>query len=275
MEPTNIVKDHYDRDGLVEALSAALAKAGLGDKQLDTKVLAALDQFHSRGLAATVELARDLNLGPAIRVVDIGSGIGGPSRYLAETFGCSVHGIDLSRSFVEVANYLAERSGLSDKVTYEYGNALALPYADGAFDVAWTQHVAMNISDRPRLYAEAFRVLRSGGRFAIFDVVAGSGEPLHFPVPWASVPEASFLLSAAEMSAALTAQGFRVSVWSDTTDAGVAWFEERERERVAGVTPPIGIQAIRGPNFAAEVGNLRRNLIEGRAALIQAICEKP
>lgn len=276
METTRTITEHYERASLIETLTAALAKAGLGEKQLSTRDLAALDQFHSRGLDATVELASELGLEAASKVVDIGSGLGGPSRYLAATFGCNVHGVDLSQSFVDAATFLAKRSGLQDKVTYAQGDALALPYASNEFDVAWTQHVAMNIADRAGLYGEAFRVLRPGGRFAIFDVVAGSGEPLHFPVPWASAPEASFLVLANEMRTVLTAQGFQISSWTDSTEAGIAWFTERERERAAGGPPPaIGLQAVMGRDFGAATVNLRRNLSEGRAALIQAICVKP
>lgn len=269
------INQHYERGNLVEHFRAALDTSGLGAKQLTAKDLAQLDQFHSRGLAATVELAKALPIDAATRVVDIGSGLGGPSRYLAETYGCTVHGIDLSESFVDAANYLAERSGLKDKVTYQQGNALDLPFSSDAFDVAWTQHVAMNIADRDRLYGETFRVLRRGGHFAIFDVVAVSGDPLHYPVPWARGPETSFLVTADQMQHVLTERGFRIASWTDCTEAGVAWFLEQEAERARSSTPPLlALGAVMGPEFGQATVNLRRNLSEGRAALIQAICEK-
>jgi SAM-dependent methyltransferase len=273
-EPEEITQ-HYERESLVEHLRTALAKSGLGEKQLSARDLAPLDQFHSRGLAATVELAKGLPITEATRVVDIGSGLGGPSRYLAETYGCTVQGVDLSQSFVEAAHFLAERSGLEGKVAYQRGNALSLPFSAGAFDLAWTQHVAMNIGDRAALYGETFRVLRPGGHFAIFDVVAASEEPLHYPVPWASGPETSFLVTADEMRAVLANQGFRITSWTDCTEAGVTWFLEREAERTQSSTPPLlTLGAVMGPAFGQASVNLRRNLSEGRAALIQAICEK-
>lgn len=269
------IRQHYERESLVEQLRTALDASGLGDKQLTAKDLAQLDQFHSRGLAATVELAKALPIDATTRVVDIGSGLGGPSRHLAETYGCTVHGIDLSKSFVDAATYLAERSRLTDKITYQRGNALDLPFPSDAFDVAWTQHVAMNIADRDRLYRETFRVLRRGGHFAIFDVVAVSGDPLHYPVPWARGPETSFLVTADEMRDVLTERGFRIASWTDCTQAGVAWFLEREAERAQSSTPPLlALGAVMGPEFGQAIVNLRRNLSDGRAALIQAICEK-
>ena len=104
-------------------------------------------------IAATKELAEAVPVDRGAMVLDVGSGLGGPSRYLAATYGCHVTGIDLNSSFVEAARYLAERAGFVDQVAYECAEALALPYDNGRFDVAWTQHVAMNIQDRTRLYA--------------------------------------------------------------------------------------------------------------------------
>jgi SAM-dependent methyltransferase len=276
MDEISKIAQHYERASLVEHLRSVLAESGLAQKRLSTKDLAPLDQFHSRGLAATVELANALPISRATRVIDIGSGLGGPSRYLAETFGCTVQGVDLSQSFVDAANFLTERSGLSGKVTCQRGNALSLPFPADAFDVAWTQHVAMNIADRPALYAETFRVLRHGGHFAIFDVVAAAENPLHYPVPWAPGPETSFLVTADEMHDVLTQQGFRVTSWTDRTDAGLTWFQNREAERARSSNPPaLALGTIMGPAFGQTAANLRRNLAEGRAALIQAICEKP
>ncbi|MGK8890119.1 SAM-dependent methyltransferase [Burkholderia gladioli] len=108
------ISQHYDKDldSLVERLRAALAAEGFEARQPRAADLAQLDQFHSRGLEATVELAALLEIDAATRVIDIGSGLGGPSRYLASNFGCRVEGIDLTPSFVEAARFLAQRTGL-------------------------------------------------------------------------------------------------------------------------------------------------------------------
>src|ERR1700744_2779074 len=145
---------HYGRGRLVERLKTALEADGFSERQPRPEDLEPLDQFHSRGLEATVELAQALKPDSATRVLDIGSGLGGPSRYLAATYGCTVHGIDLNLSFVDAANFLAEKTGLTGQVTYQCANALSLPFDTGVFDIAWTQHVAMNIADRAALYGE-------------------------------------------------------------------------------------------------------------------------
>ena len=165
------VRDHYRATGLTERLKTALAALGPEDQQLTPQQLAALDQFHTRGLAATAELGKLAGITAGMSVLDVGSGVGGPARFLAATCGCQVTGVDLSEPFVDAARYLTERTGQSGQVSFETASALELPFDAGRFDVVLLQHVAMNISDRTRLYREIRRVLKSGGRFAIFDVV--------------------------------------------------------------------------------------------------------
>jgi sarcosine/dimethylglycine N-methyltransferase len=267
---------HYGGNGLIARLDDALAKAGLASKRLSPIDLAPLDQFHTCGLAATVELAEMAAVRSGERVIDIGSGLGGPSRYLATKYGCRVVGIDLSPTFVEVSTFLAERSGLADKVNYRCADALALPFEDRHFELAWTQHVAMNIANRTRLYREVHRVLRPGGRFAIYDIVAGETEPMIFPVPWSRGPATSFLLTPASMRVALEQQGFRIAAWSDHSDAAVAWFDQQRKTRPAtSPQPTLGLHLAMGPDFPAMAANLERNLRERRIGLTQAVVERP
>lgn len=263
---------HYGENDLVERIRMALRSGGLEDRPLSSEALAPLDQFHTRGLAATAELAKAAGIAAGMRVLDIGSGLGGPSRYLAATYGCQVHGIDLSLTFVAAAQYLGERSGLADKVSYECANALDLPCDGETFDVAWTQHVAMNIADRAGLYAEIHRVLRKGGRLAIYDVVVGNGEPLHFPVPWAREPATSFLLTPGAMRAALETAGFDVIGWTDGTAAARDWFAERRK--TPPPAQPLGLHVAMGPEMGVMAANLGRNVIEGRVAIVQAIADR-
>ncbi|MFP3605961.1 methyltransferase domain-containing protein [Paraburkholderia sp. SIMBA_053] len=122
----------HSRTGCVEELLNAV---GLDRTPLSVERLAPLDQFHSGGLAATIELASELKLLADDRVLDIGSGLGGPSHYVAATYGCSVDGVDLSPSLVEAANLLAEKTLLSPRVRYTRADALSLPFESNAFDV--------------------------------------------------------------------------------------------------------------------------------------------
>jgi ubiquinone/menaquinone biosynthesis C-methylase UbiE len=202
-------------------------------------------------------------------VLDVGAGVGGPARFLAATYGCRVTGVDLSEPFVEAARYLAERTGQSQQVSFETASALDLPFDDGRFDVVLLQHVAMNISDRALLYREIRRVLKPGGRFAIYDIVLNSGDP-YYPVPWARTPATSFLLTAAATREAIEPAGFRTLAWQDDTETAKAWVAQL---RASGPPPSPNLGVVMGPDFAQLSANLGRNLMEGRLGILTAVFE--
>ena len=187
---TEQVAQHYGKGGLLDRILAAFVEAGKDIDHLTIYDLGPVDEFHSRRRLATEELAAVLAPSATENGIDIGSGLGGPSRYLAATYGCRVSGVDLTPEFLETATALTSRVGLADKVDFRVGSALDLPFPDARFDCGWPQNVAMNIADRPRYYAEMHRVLRPGGRLAIQDVAMGDGDELDFPVMWADRPEA-------------------------------------------------------------------------------------
>lgn len=263
------VRDHYGATGLTGRLKTALAVFGPEDQRLKPEQLATLDQFHTRGLAATAELANLAVITAGMSVLDVGSGVGGPARFLAATYGCNVTGIDLSAPFVEAAAYLTERTGLSGQVSFEAGSALALPFEDGRFDAVLLQHVAMNIADRPLLYREIRRVLKPGGKFATFDVVLNGGDPL-YPVPWAKAPGESFLMTAEATCEAIEAAGFGTLVRRDDTAVAKAWFAEL---RASGPPPSLNLGVVMGQGFAELATNLGRNLMEGRLGILTAVFE--
>ncbi|GGF24485.1 SAM-dependent methyltransferase [Aliidongia dinghuensis] len=263
------VRDHYRATGLTERLKAALATFGAEDQRLTPEQLGTLDQFHTRGLAATADLAKLAGITAAMSVLDVGSGVGGPARFLAATYGCRVTGVDLSEPFVDAARYLTERTGQSGQVSFETGSALELPFDDGRFDIVLLQHVAMNIADRARLYREIRRVLTSGGRFATFDVVMNGGEP-HYPVPWARTPATSFLLTADATREAIEAAGFRTLASQDDTETGKTWFSAL---RASGPPPSPNLGVVMGPDFPQLAANLGRNLLEGRLGILTAVFE--
>jgi SAM-dependent methyltransferase len=149
---SDAVRRHYGTTPLWDRVHAALTQAGLDGEAVAWPAFAPLDEFHTRGLSATRELADALSPARGDTILDVGSGLGGPARLLAADYGCDVTGIDLSSEFVDVANRLTERTGLSAQVRFQQGDATRLPFTDAAFDHAWTQHVAMNIADRSGLY---------------------------------------------------------------------------------------------------------------------------
>jgi SAM-dependent methyltransferase len=264
------IEAHYARADLGAAILSALAAAGKDLDRLTPDDLAPLDEFHTRGRAATVDLARLLGLTGAERVLDLGSGVGGPSRYLAHRFGCRVSGIDLTAAFVETAVMLAQRTSLAGKVEYRQGNALALPYDDASFDVVWSQNVVMNIAERDRLYGEIRRALKPGGRYAFSDVMAGPVSPVLFPVPWANGPAESFLLTPGETREKIVAAGFRAVAFEDQTADALAQSQARAK------APPqaLGVGVIVGADYPAKAANMVRNLAERRIVLAQGVMQR-
>jgi len=261
------VRDHYRATGLTERLKAALTALGPEDQRLTPQQLGVLDQFHIRGLAATAQLAELVGITTDTSVLDVGSGVGGPARYLAATYGCQVMGVDLSEPFVDAARYLTERTRQSGQVKFQAASALELPFDDGRFDAVLLQHVAMNIADRPRLYREIRRVLKRGGKFATYDAVSINGEP-HYPVPWARTPATSFLLTAAATRAAIEPAGFHTLACQDDTEAAKAWAAQL---RTSEPLPSPNLGVVMGPNFAELSANLGRNLMEGRLGILTAV----
>jgi SAM-dependent methyltransferase len=268
------VRDHYRATGLTERLKTALAVFGPEEARLMPQQLAALDQFHTRGLGATADLAKLADITADTAVLDVGSGVGGPARFLAATYGCRVTGVDLSEPFVDAARYLTERTGQSGQVAFQTASALKLPFDDGRFDAVLLQHVAMNIADRAGLYREIRRVLKVGGRFATYDVVLNSAEPHfpvpHYPVPWARTPATSFLLTADATRKAIEGAGFRNVVWQDDSPAAKAWVTQL---RASGPPPSPNLSVLMGRDFAELSANLARNIAEGRVGVLTAVFE--
>jgi SAM-dependent methyltransferase len=268
MSIERLVAEHYARRNLGSAILAALEAAGKDLDRLSLDDLAPVDEFHVRGRPATAELTRALGLAPSMRVLDVGCGIGGPSRYVAATYDCEVVGIDLTEQYCEVAAMLAGRVGLGAQVEYHSGNALAMPFDDGAFDAAYTQHVAMNIADKGRLYAEVWRVLKPRGRFGIYDLLQGEGGDVIYPVPWARDTATSFLVRPGELRRLLEEAGFEILSWRETAAEAHVWVEEMK----ARMAEPNPLRLLLGEDAKPVIQNIFRNLLEGRVVPTEVIC---
>src|SRR5205814_1872951 len=149
--PSSLVsqtEDYGGREGLEPAILDALAAMGKDTRALTVDDLAPLDQFHGGGKGVTVRFARLAGLGPGMRVLDVGGGLGGPARTLAGEFGCRVTAMDLTESYVPAAAMLTARLGLAAHVEHRIGDALSLPFDDEVFDAVWTQNSGMNITTR-------------------------------------------------------------------------------------------------------------------------------
>jgi SAM-dependent methyltransferase len=246
-------------------IEKALVAAGISLDELKPSDLGVLDDFHTLGRIATSELAELAAITEHDRVLDAGSGIGGTARFLAGQYGCTVTALDLTTEYCETAKWLNRLVGLEKRVTVRQGNVTGLPFDDASFDVVISQHVQMNVADKAQLYAQARRVLVTGGRLAIWDVARGqSGRP-HYPLPWADDAGPSYLVSAGQLRATVEAAGFAVVSWNDLSEPA-ALFMERFLSAPPG---PLGLHLF-VENFADKAKNLTDGLASGSLQVIQA-----
>jgi SAM-dependent methyltransferase len=237
--------------------------------------LAPVDHFHARGFAATVELADRLPIGRDARILDIGCGLGGPARYTAARFHCQVTGIDITQSFVETANKLTALVGMQPQVEVEHGDGQRLPYPAATFDGAYSQHVTMNVPDRPAFYGEAFRVLKPGAFLGVTEHGLGAEGDPHHPVPWSEDGQGEFLASPAETRAVLERTGFEDIVIEDTGPKYLAAYTMMIEKAGMGALPPLGIHLLLGDDALQKARNSARNIAEDRTHPIQVLCRKP
>jgi ubiquinone/menaquinone biosynthesis C-methylase UbiE len=266
------VSAHYGRRDFEAAVLDALRAAGKDVNSLSADDLAPLTHFGGLGTQGSLALARLAGLGPGMEVLDLGSGLGGAARALATTFDCRVTGLDLTAECVRAANALTARVGLDDRVTFRQGNALDLPFADGSFDVVWTEQFAMHVADKERLYSQVHRVLRSGGRLAMREFLAGLVQPIHYPVPWAEDASISFLCSAEALRALLTAVWFTEVAWEDLTPTVVARPQFEGQAAVPSL--PTGGELLHGESVLTVRKIMRDNLVENRVLLVQAVFQR-
>jgi sarcosine/dimethylglycine N-methyltransferase len=270
------VAQHYGSAGIAERILAALRAVQGPEAPVTPDALAPADHFHGGGLAATQELVAILQPQAGERLLDIGSGIGGPARWIAAKFGVHVTGIDLTPEFCAAAEELNRATGLADRIRIINGSALDLPVPDGEFDRAYSQNVIMNIEDKKRFYREVFRALRPGGVFAIANACAGpAGEP-HYPQMWAATSATSFLATPEETRREMEEAGFAIAAFRDTTAGRLPAQTRRGQELDRGTPPPLGIHVLMGQDVVREaMKNSARNLAEGRIVMIEALLRKP
>lgn len=269
------VAAHYSRGDLLSRLDAALKADGVDPQRPALEALAPYDQFHGRGLEATEDIADLMPIRPIDHVLDIGSGIGGPARYVASRFGCRVTGIDLTPEFCEVARELTRRLGLQSQVDVRVADAVAMPFDDATFAGAYSMNVSMNIADKAAFYREIHRVLKPGAWLVLSEAARGTGPEPEYPTPWARTGRTSFLATPEDTRQGLLAAGFDV-VRLESTLEGARAYGARSREIVAkGDKPPHrAVMLIHGDIAPAAMANSSRALADGRVVPIEILAHK-
>jgi len=249
-------------------IEQALITAGKDLDHLQPADLGLLEDFHTMGRIATSELVDLVGITSEHEVLDAGSGIGGTARYIADRCGCTVTAVDLTQEYCETACWLNRLVGLDKQITVRRADVTALPFADATFQVVFSQHVQMNVADKASLYREARRVMVSGGRLAMWDIVSGEGGELDFPLPWADEPGLSHLAKSDRLRATVESSGFAIEHWNDRTEQAGAIMQ-------TVLTLPPGLLGLHAfvPDFAEKAKNLTNALTDGRLRVIQGVAE--
>jgi sarcosine/dimethylglycine N-methyltransferase len=260
------IDDQYSTGLSRPNIERALVAAGKDLDHLAADDLAPMEDFHTMGRFATTELVESLEINSADEVLDAGSGIGGTARFVAHRCGCQVTAVDLTEEYCDVNRWLNRLVGLDDRISVRQADVTELPFAEQTFDVVFSQHVQMNVADKSRLYTEARRVLRDGGRIAIWDITSGGDGVLDYPLPWADQPEYSHLVTSDELRSVIEGSGFAIEHWNDRTDQATALMQT-----FLTLPPnPLGLHAF-VTDFSAKAANLTAALTDGRLRAIQGV----
>ena len=262
----NQLESQYSTGLSQRNIEQALIAAGKDLEHLVPADLGLLEDFHTMGRYATAQLVDLAGITSGSAVLDAGSGVGGTARYVADRFGCRVSAVDLTDEYCETHRWLNQLVGLDQRVSVHQGDVTRLPFADGSFDVAISQHVQMNVADKARLYSEAHRALVKGGRLALWDITIGDHRELSYPLPWADRPAHSHLVSPDDLRAVLESSGFDIEHWNDLTDQASALMQTI----LAQPANPLGLHAFVA-DFARKAENLTTALSDGRLRVIQGV----
>ncbi len=270
------VAQHYTTDDLLGRIDAGLRAVGADPDALSIDDLKPADEFHTGGIEATCALLDQLHIAPGAEVIDLGCGIGGPARHIAHRYGARVRGIDLTQAFIEIGRAFNDRLGLSDKVELSVGDITDLPYDGASADLVTMFHVGMNVPDKPAIFAEAARVLKPGGRFALFDVMRDENdEELVFPVPWASRAEISHVAAPGVYRRAAHAAGLKEVAERERRQFALDFFDRMFRKIAAEGPPPLGSHLMMGETAGEKIRNYVANVEARRIAPVEMIFERP
>ena len=269
----NAIENQYAQSRLYEDIIDRLVGQGINLNEVTRSNLSGVDEFHIRGIEVSNELANLTNLRNK-KVLDIGSGLGGPCRMLADQYNCDAYGIDLSTDYIETAKKLSDLVTVNGTTKFSVGDALNLPFKDKSFDVVWTQHVQMNIKDKFRFYSEINRVLSEDGMFIYYDIFQHDPIEINYPVPWANNSSVSFLQTIENMEANLGGLGFVKHHTTNQTDKGLEFLENVMHSNKLTNSNTIGLNILLGNRTEEKFNNLLNALQCGKIELQSGIYNK-
>ena len=267
------IENHYLRKGIYEDIVNRLKEQNIVLDNVKRSDISGTDEFHVRGATVSKELVNSIKI-QGLNVLDVGCGLGGPCRMLADEYNCQTTGIDLSHEYIRTASKLSELVDLKDKTTFIQGNATELPFDDKTFDVVWTQHVQMNVPNKKKFYSEINRVLKTGGYFLFYEILRKENGKINYPMPWASLADHSFLFKAEEMDLFLNELGLTKEQFDDQTQAGIDFFDKLVARLNEFGPPKMGLNVLMGETTKSKLINLLNHLKTGELELKSGVYGK-
>jgi len=271
------VEEHYQHGNLLSEIELALTESGKNISTLTLNDLAPVDEFHIGGRVASAHFLEQLHLQPQQSILDIGCGLGGAARFVASTYQSLVTGIDLTAEYIETGNELSRWLGLTEQVTLQQASALAMPFSPESFDGAYMMHVGMNIDDKKQLFKDVFRVLRSGSKFGIYDIMLLKLDTngISYPVPWAAHSKNSCLATVETYQQQLSLAGFEVMSVNNRSNFALDFFKKmQEKNKANGAVPPLGLHTLMQASSAEKIKNMLNNITHGLIAPVEIILQK-
>ena len=266
-----LIEKQYHLPELYENILNRLKHQGVDINNVKRSDVAGVDEFHLRGAEVSKELMTQLDF-KNLKVLDVGSGLGGPCRMLADEFNCHAYGIDISQEYVRTAQKISEIIQINGTTEFVQGDALKLPFKDHFFDVVWTQHVQMNIEDKHTFYSEIYRVLKHNGSLIYYDIFKRANQDVHYPVPWANNHSISFLQTIVDMDNILKSLGFNKTRTTHQTQGAIK-FLKKILERTT-TDNPVGLNVLLGDSTNKKLSNVLKSLVENKIELQSGIYKK-
>ncbi len=270
-------KEHYSSATLLARIEQALDQAGKDREHLTIKDIAPMDQMHSCGIPATLNLLEKANIPSNARILDTGCGLGGSCRAIANNNkDCTITGLDLSESLIEAATVLTRYTKLDKTISYKTGSILDLPFEANRFDMVLCQHVLVNISDTQKALSECYRVLAPGGQLVLHEITKGPGPDLLMPVPWADRSEISCIKPWDTYATTISDLGFVQEYSKDQTQMASTWWQKihENKQKNQGKVFPISAALVFGKNADEFSRTMSENFSNKAVCLMESIYRK-
>ena len=257
------ISENYYQTHLVKKIKVHFSKMNINQSKLTTKDLSLFDQMHFGGISAVKLISQSLNLKKNQTVLDLGCGLGGPARLIAEINNCTVEGVDLMSGYIDDGNKLSEMVGLRDRVSLINGNVLKLPYKNETFEASYMVHVGMNISNKLSLMKNVYRVLKNKGVFVIFDQIKLNNNQIKLPLPWASKQSQSSIGSIRDYKSSLTKAGFTILKFEIMNELALKWIQKSILNLKKNDKKGLAFNSLMRKSFQGKYFNLLEEIKKG------------